>query len=463
MYETYFKLHERPFAAVPQVDHYYPAASIEAARTSLLRCLQRGEGIAVAIGPAGTGKTLLCQIVARQLQDSFPVAVVASGRLNSRRALLQAVLYGLGRPYRDMDEGELRLALIDYLTTSENCPRGIVLVVDEAHRLPLRLLDEIRTLTNLTRDNAPAVRLALAGDRTLEERFASPRLESFSQRITARCYLEAFNRCETQDYIQGRIRAAGGTAQLFPPETCACVYKATDGVPRLVNQVCEHAMLLACAAGCRQLTPAHIAEAWADLQQLPTPWNESQQESSGVIEFGGLDDEADSPCPPQDSSAPAAEVAAPTLRISPPAEEGESDALEPADQLRCIQEMLADVQQAFQPTGAIGPEVELVLDEPDQLFHERFEQEEVVADRYPPAPEAERRELPVATAVAAEAASRCGAGVQPASSAAGETLAPSRAGETPAPQYLDGHAPMRRREYAGLFARLRRGEGRDRN
>ena len=128
--------------------------------------------------------------------------------------------------------------------------RGMVLLVDEAHTLPLRLLEEIRLLTNLARNGQPLVRLVLAGGPVLEERFASPKLDSFSQRLSARCYLEAFNRTETQEYIQSQINSAGGRGeQVFPEATCQSVFQATGGVPRLINQVCDHALLLAYVAG----------------------------------------------------------------------------------------------------------------------------------------------------------------------------------------------------------------------
>ena len=197
MYETYFNLAERPFVSVPRIDHYYPAAVIDAARNTLIRCVDRGEGVAMIVGPSGTGKSLLCQVLAEQFQKTFQVALLASTHLDTRRSLLQAILYELSRPYRGMDEGELRLSLVDYITLSDDCGRGVVLLVNEAHHLPLRLLDEIRSLTNLMRDMQPAVRMVLAGSHVLEERFASPKLESFSQRISARCYLEAFQRSET--------------------------------------------------------------------------------------------------------------------------------------------------------------------------------------------------------------------------------------------------------------------------
>ncbi len=163
MYIGNFGPNRRPFASVPLVDHYFPAAAIEGSRTTLVRCLQRGEGAGLVVGPSGTGKTLLCLMLAEQFRNDFQVVMLASGRLSSRKALFQAILYELGRPYRDMDEGELRLAVIDYLNCGEGNPNGMVLMVDEAHSLPLRLLEEIRMLSNLTRHGQPLVRMVLAG------------------------------------------------------------------------------------------------------------------------------------------------------------------------------------------------------------------------------------------------------------------------------------------------------------
>ncbi len=445
MYGTYFDLEQLPFASVPQVDQYFPGAAIEAARTTLARCIERGKGAGMVVGPSGTGKTLLCRVLAEQFRGSFRVAMLSSGRLSTRRALLQAILYELGRPYRQMDEGELRLALVEYLIAAEECPRGMVLLVDEAHSLPLSLLEEIRMLTNVTRDTEPAVRLVIAGGSVLEERFASPKLDSFSQRLVARCYLEAFNRTETQEYIHARIGSAGGDAgRVFPAEACQSVYQATGGVPRLINQVCDHALLLAYVGGRETLEPAQIEEAWADLQQLPTPWNgESADQSadSGVIEFGGLDEQSTGPDaqPPTDERSTDGESAAPSLRISPEIDQAELPGGEPSEQLEQIEEMLAEVEEDFQPAGSIMPEVELVFDAPDDPFGEQFEHEEVVADRYTP-PDEPAAEQPVEAAEHTE-----------------EEMVVDD-------EVVNDHTavtcpitPVPRQEYGRLFARLRRG------
>ncbi len=461
MYETYFNLSERPFASVPRADHYYPAGVIDSARNTLARCIDRGEGVGLIIGPSGTGKSLLCQVLAEDFEKKLQVAVLASTHLDTRRTWLQAALYELDRPYRGMDEGELRLSLVDYLTLNDETADGTLLLVDEAHHLPMRLLDEIRTLTNLSRAMQPAVRLVLAGNHVLEERFASPKLESFSQRIAARCYLEAFQSEETQAYIWARILVCGGRGEeLFPAESCRMVHKATGGVPRLINQVCDHVLLLAYAAGIRRIEPPHVEEAWADLQQLPTPWNAPAASpiGNGTIEFGGLDDAAEVPpiagrisAAVEDDrharnglanaaaafgDAQVGTLAAKAIAAAPVAVADESTDEDTGEQLEHIRKLLADVQAEFQP-AAEEPEVELVFDAPHP-FTERFEEEEVIADRYAAAADRYATSAPAAVAQTAV--------LRPEPMPIVEEDRPAR---TP--------VPPPKKEFSRLFAGLRRG------
>ena len=380
MYGAFFALKKQPFASVPQTDQYFPAANIEAARVALTRCIERGEGVGMVVGPTGTGKSLLCRLLAEQFKATFPIAELSCGRLSTRRSLFQAILYKIGQPYRGMDEGELRIALVDYLTLGKAPYRGIVLIVDEAHTLPLRLLDEIRMMTNLAGQGRPLVRLSLAGNGSLEERFASPKMESFNQRISTRCYLEALSRSETQDYIHAQIDLAGGCGiDLFAEDTCQSVFKATDGVPRLINQLCDHALLLAYVAGSRIVEPAQIEEAWADLQQLPTPWNgDGQREQCGVIEFGRIDESTD-----ESSKQTAADNSEfPSLRVANDFDEVDAELSQVCRQIERIEQAPEKTEDDFQPLGTIKPEIELVLTDTDHPFNEEFEHEEVITDRY---------------------------------------------------------------------------------
>lgn len=478
MYEAYFGLRRRPFSSVAQVKEYYPAASIEAARQNLIRCVERGEGAGLAIGPSGTGKTLLCQLVAEHFQGKLCAAVLTQASLTTRRALLQAILYELGQPYRGMDEGELRLALIEHLNAQERGPRGMLLVVDDAHLLPLRVLDEIRSITNVAADGQPRVRLVLSGCGSLEERLGTPRLDSFSQRIVARCYLEALNRAETQEYIHTLLRHAGAQAdEVFSAEACLAVHRATDGVPRLVNQVCDHALILAFTARRRPVDAACVEEAWSDLQQLPTPWNGETHAPAptggNVVEFGGLDDDepdvSDAEGDPQRATVP-------LLRVTSAAEEPATlaaSSVAPLEQLRRIETALSEIETGdFQPAGSIGPEVELVFPDPGNPFSEPFEEEEVVVERYTASSRRQRAteetattsttELGAAAASAMAVAERRTlplypeAAEQPASDADLVTVEDDY-DDAPAPAPVRPVTPVRHMEYRRLFAKLRHG------
>lgn len=462
MYDGCFGLTRRPFASVPQVDQYFPGSAIEAARTTLARCIQRGEGAGLVVAPSGTGKTLLCLLLAEQFRRSYEVAMLASGRLSTRRALFQAILYALGRPYRYMDEGELRLAVVEHLTNIESSPKGMLLLIDEAHTLPLRLLDEIRLLSNLARHGQPLVRLVLAGAAVLEERFASPKLDSFNQRLSARCFLEAFNRSETKDYIQWQVDAASGVgSEVFPEATCQAVFQATGGVPRLVNQVCDHSLMLAYVAGRKVVEPSNIEEAWADLQQLPTPWSgetKSEPASSGVIEFGSLDDSPEM----GEGSTTSARV----FRVaSVEDEDAESAAFEPAEQIHRIEELLAKADDDFQPAGSIGPEIELHFEPTPHPFQEEFEHEEVVSDRYasksPAASSVLKFSSPMSSSgvAAAESDKSTPSPAAPTCEATGSVPALQEVTPLPAAPATKKTpaAASQRREYRHLFAQLSRG------
>lgn len=300
MYESFFQLIERPFAAMPQIEHYFPARTIEAARRNLVRCIDRAEGMGVLVGPSGTGKTLVCQMLRHQFRDAFDVVLLGDARLDGPRSVLQTILFGLGLPCRGMDDGDMRLALIDHLTRDPARSNGLLLIADEAHLLPARVLEEIRLISNVAVTGKPRVRFVMVGSPLLEEHLASPKLESFSQRTATRAYLEPLDRTETVKYVYAQIAAVGGNARsVFAESAFESVYRATDGVPRLVNQLCDHALVLAFANGIDHLGEREIEEAWADLQQLPTPWSGAPVagQPSGVVEFGQLDDE-DEPAEP---------------------------------------------------------------------------------------------------------------------------------------------------------------------
>lgn len=302
MYERFFELTSRPFTTAPQPARFVPTTAAERARQTLINCLERAAGTALLIGPTGTGKTLTARVIAEQLRGSCAPLLLNAGQLTTRRALLQALLHGLSQPYRGLEDGELRLALADVLAHSDRCAGGLLLAIDDAQLLSLRLFEELRWLTGLQRQNQPAVRLLLTGAGALEETLAQPKLESLAQTIAARAYLEPLSAGETETYLRRQIELAGGDAdRVFAPDAYRAVQAATDGIARLVNQVADHALLMAYVDGAKPLCAARIEQAWSDLQQMPAIWSgerrpaaaDEQAGAPHVIEFGSLDESAD--------------------------------------------------------------------------------------------------------------------------------------------------------------------------
>lgn len=356
---------DRVFPPQATAEHYYPSESAEDARRRVADCVTRGDGPAVVIGAPGIGKTMLREVLTSSLAGHLRVINLTGGQLCTRRALLQAILYGMDLPYENREEGVLRLSLHRALKDQAALPAGVALLVDEAQSLKAKLVEELRLLTNLAQAGLPVVRLALFGGPGLEDLLATPELESFSQQIAARCYLNPLSYEETQHYVRSHIASAGADpAEVITADGLDAVWRATDGVPRVVSQIAERALAAAVAAGKSMIDAQVVQSAWSDLHQLPAPWNTPAVETQATVappqegavadfEFGQLDN--------------AFEPGTPDAQATTPAEAGEPqrDAEWNADHA------LAEVAKSQQPAAAAS-----------DPFGGEFEDEEIVIDRF---------------------------------------------------------------------------------
>ncbi len=278
MYESFFGFVKRPFLAVSTLDRYFPATSIEQTLQTTSRAIQRGEGPVAIFGGTGLGKTMCCLRIAEHFHRNFEVVMLASSQLITRRALLQSLLFELRMPYRDMSEGELRLTLMNRIQPSvENPTDGLVLIVDEAQTLSMKLLDELRLLTNVVRNGVPRVRLVLCGTMRLEECLSHPYMESMNQRLAARCYLTPLSIQETAQYVTHKIELSGvSSSNVITRDALDAIYRGSDGIPRLIDQLADQSLLLAFHDRERPVSAAMVGRAWSMLQQLPNPWSEPE-------------------------------------------------------------------------------------------------------------------------------------------------------------------------------------------
>uniref|UniRef100_A0A7C4LQX9 AAA family ATPase n=1 Tax=Schlesneria paludicola TaxID=360056 RepID=A0A7C4LQX9_9PLAN len=274
MYEHFFSLRRRPFAATPDPACWYHSGPFRAALDELLICVERGEGINVLVAPPGTGKTLLCERLIRDLGQEFVPAFLRHVTFATRRSFLQALLAELNEPFDKQTDQELRLNVVTWLKDLHHLGRKLALVVDEAHLLAEAVLDELRILADYAQDGQSVVRLVLSGQLSLEEKLALPGVQPLNQRIRSYVILPLLTAAESADYVDFRVTWAGGrTAELFTSEALTLICRAADGIPRCLNQLCDHALLSAYATEERPVSVATVRQALDDLSHLSLTWN----------------------------------------------------------------------------------------------------------------------------------------------------------------------------------------------
>lgn len=276
MYEGHFRLDRRPFAATPDPGCCYLSPTQAPLFQAVGRCIEHGQGVAILTGPAGIGKTLLAQVLLTESASRFTGVYLGTGQFPTRRALLQAILYELGQPYGGMTDQELRLELNTALRNLITQRDGLLLVLDEAHLLADRLLEEVRLVADLAQHGVPLTRVVLSGNPEFEERLTSPALAAFNQRVACHVVLETMTRPESISYLEYRIHWAGGSAErLFERNALQLIADASDGVPRCLNQLADHSLMQAYLAGQEIVTASLVRQTLADLQHLPLRWNPS--------------------------------------------------------------------------------------------------------------------------------------------------------------------------------------------
>ena len=269
MYQEHFGMTQRPFAATPHLGAYFPSTDSEEAIATLRYCITQGRGIALLTGGLGTGKTMICHRLASKLVPAYTTAMIAHTNLNTPKALLQAILYDLALPYRGMDEQELRLTLTDFLLGRYAGGGRTVVIIDEAQNLSKESLEEIRLLGNLEDELDKLIHIVLVGQPRLVEMLRHSDSEALNQRIGGRATIGPLNEQDTVGYIEAQLRSAGvETEKLFTHDAMAAVYEATAGIPRLINQLCEHALMLAYVTEASRVSGETVEQAQADLNRM---------------------------------------------------------------------------------------------------------------------------------------------------------------------------------------------------
>jgi len=269
MYKAFYSLQRNPFEITPDPSFLFATRRHNEALAALYYGVRRHKGFVVLTGEVGTGKTLLlrCLLQSFKQSDDVKYAYVFNGRLTPLE-FLQYVAGDLGLPSAGKNKSELLLQLASYVVSRGEKKLTTVLVVDEAHHLSSDILEEIRLLTNLETADEKLLQILLVGQPELDEKLDSVELRQLKQRIALRSHLAALDLNETRGYIYRRLELAGcpAPAQLFPPETVAAIHRHSRGTPRLINTICENALVIGYARQQTKLTPDIIDSIAADFR-----------------------------------------------------------------------------------------------------------------------------------------------------------------------------------------------------
>ncbi len=265
MYQAHFGLREPPFGITPDTSFLYACASHQEALNTLLVAVRNGEGFIKITGEVGTGKTLLCRKFMATLDESYASAYILNPYLEPRTLLL-ALADELGMKLdSNLDQHRLLKALDHALLDFARQKKRVVVCLDEAQAMPIESLEALRLLSNLETEKRKLLQVVLFGQPELDAKLAQESVRQLRQRITFQYLLGGLARDELDYYIAHRLRVAGHRGdRLFAKAAVREVYRASGGIPRLVNVIAHKAMLLAYGEGVPLVAPHHVRAAASD-------------------------------------------------------------------------------------------------------------------------------------------------------------------------------------------------------
>lgn len=267
MYEAYYGFREKPFSIIPDPDFLYFSPKHRMAFDLLEYGLINQAGFSVITGEIGTGKTTLIRHLLTQLGPDISVGLISNIH-QSFGELLQQILFAFNLEYRGKEKVEMFHSFLDFLVRQYAHNKRTVLIVDEAQNLPAETLEELRMLSNVNADKAQLLQVILIGQAGLRDTLRLPNMEQFAQRIAVDYHLAPLDQGETRTYICHRIGIAGGDdPALFDDAACAAVFQFSGGVPRLINLLCDTALVYGFAEQKRKIDAQLVRDVAADKQQ----------------------------------------------------------------------------------------------------------------------------------------------------------------------------------------------------
>jgi general secretion pathway protein A len=248
MYNAFFGFSESPFSLSPDPSFFYRSEQHEEALANLVYGVQARKGFIVLSGEVGTGKTTMLECLRDYLESQYiEFAFLFNSRINSDQ-FFEMIAYDLNLPCARTSKTEVLFALNQLLVEQAQDGRTVVLLVDEAHNLEWEVLEEIRLLGNLENRNGKLLQIILSGQPELDRKLDAPNLRQLKQRIVLRCNLQPFTLRDAVEYMESRLDKAGMPDQtVFSEDLMAEVHMRSQGIPRVINAICDNLLLTAFA------------------------------------------------------------------------------------------------------------------------------------------------------------------------------------------------------------------------
>lgn len=266
MYESFYGLKEKPFSLLPDPAFLYLSRQHEMAITLLEYSLENQAGFCVITGKAGTGKTTLLRRLLNQIGDDVSIGLITNTH-HSFGELLRWILHAFDLKDGGDNRARQHQVFTDYLIGQYAKNRRTMLIIDEAQNMSAAALEELRMLSNINSEKDLLLQVILVGQPPLRELLQHPELEQFAQRVAVDYHLDGLSSEETRGYIRHRLRVAGGEHELFTDDACEAVFVHSGGIPRLINLLCDLALVYAYAAQAAVVTGELIEQIVSEREQ----------------------------------------------------------------------------------------------------------------------------------------------------------------------------------------------------
>lgn len=259
MYEDFYGLRAKPFSLLPDPAYLFQSAKHQMALAMLQYAVQSRLALCVITGEVGSGKTTLVRRLINDVGDAVTVGLIS----NTHRSfgnLMQWVALAFGLPFKGREKVELYQDFVDFLCREYAAGRHVLLIVDEAQNLDAEILEELRLLTNVNSDDHMVVQMMLVGQSELHDTLKRHELRQLAQRISVAYRLEPLDEPETAAYVRHRVASAGGNPNLFHKNALRLIHSNSGGIPRVINTLCDLALVYGFADGKKQIDAVLIAD-----------------------------------------------------------------------------------------------------------------------------------------------------------------------------------------------------------